>query len=82
MPAPSPLRRTPGPRVSACALAIPAPPEPWVADARRAAARLHTMPALVAVPEADGVHRPRGTWRAVALAAVLAGAAVFAWIAS
>lgn len=82
MPAPSPLRRAPDPRVSACVLAIPPAPEPWVADARRAAARLHTMPALVAVPEADGVHRPRGALLAVVWSAVLAGAAVFAWIAS
>lgn len=70
------LRSTPGFRVSACVPAIPSPPEPWVSDVRRAAARLHVVPALVTQPETDGRHRPRGTWPAVALAVGLAGAVV------
>lgn len=82
MPAPSPLRRAPAPRVSACA--IPAPPEPWVADARRAAAGLHAVPAFLPAapptPETDGVHRPRGEGRAVAVAAALAGATVLSMV--
>lgn len=63
---------------------MPTPPEPWARDARRAAAGLHAVPAFLPAasptPETDGVHRPRGEARAVAVAAALAGATVLSMV--